>query len=1135
MMRNKVDKKSEHVRVFVRARPLQEGEARAPIQLDTMRKEVLAKTKTSRGQTSYTFNKVFDTETEQCELFDTACKPLVSEMLKGFSCTIFAYGQTNSGKTHSMMGDLNSERMQGLTPRACKHIFNELMKNNSQFTVRLSCVELYKEEFYDMLVNSDQPKQKLKLFQDGQKGVVMKGVEEVVVSSPRDVIQNLEGAIARRQTAATGMNNRSSRSHFIATISVTIKEETMNGEQLFKMGKLHLVDLAGSESAKRTDSVGTERQSEAAAINKSLLTLGRVISSLSNPSLHSHTPYRESALTRLLQDALGGRCKTSIITTISLARSNLDETLSTLEYASSARKIENDPEMNRTLSGNQLVSDYETELMRLRSELVDQRNGTGVFISEERYAMMQARLKELEEDHVLKDEKLLQLQDNLQECAIDIARCSERNNHKNILLEHHQDVENSLIDAIDESQLREDGLRAAIKKRDHTEQKNVNVISEASEALLSSCSDARDALRSATDSVSVVTTSVRDVTQKVSTALCDKNRKVSDLLDKQGQLGQHFYQGINDLVATNTQHTTQILGQVIDLSTSSAQEASAQTTTLANTVSQVTSNATKEHENSLKSGLADLFSQFLAASQESSSTHRVASNEAVEKALGSLQKAILTSVKDLSVGITSDLNQNCTTTKSKCNTLSEEVSSACNTVSDQIQGATEETVSRADASHQKLNADADAIAGSSKVSIQQIMEEHNTKMMCLQSRTAAAVQSSVDEKQKLQSELQALIAEYDAKSAQITTTLNDTLNTIENDRQAETRDFYTKLSAAQDTQNQSVKEVVSNTSASLSSTFQDLTQKTATIKSGVASISQLTANNAQEVSDKLKQESESMSQYIDTCQQSMLHQSKNVMEIGYGTASELFESHAQSVSSMNNKVQSAVDDLVSSRIQNLTTSMSQMSATANHTAAEISSCLSAKSDEIKSGKSHFSNAQQTLSEGLQSSGRTFLGEVSEAAVEGKGVLSNATDIMNQYVTNMNDGMASGTGEIMSGINATEAILNRLRENTQYMTEGVRQHRRGGTPSPQQVYIENTHDYNAVIGSCTDDQIMEACETPSANPRAVGQFIENHPPLYRPPAVTPVKQSQHFDPQVYTPGPKTPKTPLGLRSGNIMCD
>ena len=374
-MNKKELKKKEHVSVFIRARPLQDGEQKAAINL-TM-KDVTAKTKISRGQVSYSFKRVFDTQSSQEELFNTACRPLVAEMLKGFSCTVFAYGQTNSGKTHSMMGSLHSDALQGMTPRSCKYMFNELHKLKCHFTVRLSCVELYKEEFYDMLVTGTDERKKLKIFTDANKHNVLKGVEEVVVSSAQEVLTHLDSATNRRATASTGMNNRSSRSHFIATLSVTIKEEGVNGQDLFKIGKLHLVDLAGSESAKRADTSGTDRQAEASNINKSLLALGRVISSLST-SDNSHVPYRESQLTRLLQDALGGKSKTSIITTISLSKSNLDETLSTLEYASSARKIENDPEMNRVVSRGEIVSEYETELTKLRLELNEQRSERGM-------------------------------------------------------------------------------------------------------------------------------------------------------------------------------------------------------------------------------------------------------------------------------------------------------------------------------------------------------------------------------------------------------------------------------------------------------------------------------------------------------------------------------------------------------------------------------------------------------------------------------------------------------------------------------------------------------------------------------------------------------------------------------------
>eukprot|EP00754_Rhynchopus_humris_P040207 Rhum_TRINITY_DN23252_c0_g1::Rhum_TRINITY_DN23252_c0_g1_i1::g.177540::m.177540/K10398/KIF11, EG5; kinesin family member 11 len=637
-------KKSEHVRVFVRARPLQPGEPRGPISLTD--REVHAKTKNSRGQSSYAFKRVFGVETEQEDVFAHACRPLVADMLKGFSCTVFAYGQTNSGKTHSMMGDLRSEVGQGLIPRSCKYIFNELLKSKQHFTVRLSCVELYKEEFYDMLTQDDpsQPKRKLKLFQDGSGGTVMKGVEEVVVSSPTDVLSQLEGAIGRRATAATGMNNRSSRSHFIATITVTVKESTLSGEDLFKIGKLHLVDLAGSESAKRADTSGTDRQSEAAAINKSLLTLGRVISSLSSPD-RSHTPYRESALTRLLQDALGGKSKTSIITTISLARQNMDETLSTLEYASSARRIENDPEMNLVLSGNQLVSDYESQLVRLRTELIDQRNGTGVFISEERYAMLQARLQELEEDQVLKQSEIAEARARLATVGEEMHALRMRKNHKNLVIAHHQDAEAALRAGLADLRCRDGRLHGAIAARDGAEARNLEAVRGCVEAQTAGLCDAEDTLRSVAASVARVKEQALQTVQRVVGEAHAEAEKATRAVQAAEEATTTCLNGLQSEMAASQAAEAAMLKTVSEKATADLEAACEKSLAAADVSTEATAAAVAQHREQIVTVLSDALSAHAADAASDAAAGAGAVHSLVSRILAQLQTEVVGAVR----------------------------------------------------------------------------------------------------------------------------------------------------------------------------------------------------------------------------------------------------------------------------------------------------------------------------------------------------------------------------------------------------------------------------------------------------------------------------------------------------------
>lgn len=217
------------------------------------------------------------------------------------------------------------------------------------------------------------------------QGVSCHNLEEVIVKSPEDIIEIMRKAMAKRQVAATKLNKTSSRSHCIFTLTVHIKETTPEGEDLLKVGKLNLVDLAGSESIGRSGAKD-KRAREAGNINRSLLTLGRVISALVERT--PHIPYRDSKLTRLLQESLGGRAKTCIIATVAPSVQCLDETLSTLDYASRAKSIKNKPEANQKMTKRALIKEYAEDIARLREELAFARSKDGVFLPEEQYNSM---------------------------------------------------------------------------------------------------------------------------------------------------------------------------------------------------------------------------------------------------------------------------------------------------------------------------------------------------------------------------------------------------------------------------------------------------------------------------------------------------------------------------------------------------------------------------------------------------------------------------------------------------------------------------------------------------------------------------------------------------------------------------
>ncbi|KAF4615319.1 hypothetical protein D9613_003074 [Agrocybe pediades] len=358
------------------------------------------------GTRTYPFDLVFGPEATQSMIYHDVVGPMLKEVMDGYNCTLFAYGQTGTGKTYTMQGDLaptpmgNPSSDAGIIPRTLFRLFHELEKAYTDYVVKISFIELYNEELRDLLSNdllaptnlmqpmgmaakdAKSSEEKLKIFDDpsNKRAVVIQGLEEIAVKDSRDALALLTKGSERRQIAATKFNDHSSRSHSVFSITVHTKEVDITGSDLLKVGKLNLVDLAGSENVGRS---GAEhkRAREAGMINQSLLTLGRVINALVDNS--SHVPYRESKLTRILQDSLGGSTKTCIIATISPARSNLEETLSTLDYALRAKSIKNKPLMNRKMERHSLLKEYAAEIERLKADLVAAREKNGIYFSEE--------------------------------------------------------------------------------------------------------------------------------------------------------------------------------------------------------------------------------------------------------------------------------------------------------------------------------------------------------------------------------------------------------------------------------------------------------------------------------------------------------------------------------------------------------------------------------------------------------------------------------------------------------------------------------------------------------------------------------------------------------------------------------
>ncbi|XP_054456823.1 kinesin-like protein KIF11 isoform X2 [Anoplopoma fimbria] len=449
----KRDEKGRNIQVVVRCRPFNTMERKSSygvMDCDPNRKEVNVKTGGMNDKASrktYTFDMVFGPAAKQIEVYRSVVCPILDEVIMGYNCTVFAYGQTGTGKTFTMEGERSQDEeftweedpLAGIIPRTLHQIFEKLSENGTEFSVKVSLLEIYNEELFDLLSPSEDVTERLQLFDDprNKRGVVVKGLEEITVHNKDEVYQILERGSAKRRTASTLMNAYSSRSHSVFSVTIHMKEITMDGEELVKIGKLNLVDLAGSENIGRSGAVD-KRAREAGNINQSLLTLGRVITALVEK--RPHIPYRESKLTRILQDSLGGRTKTSIIATVSPSSSNLEETLSTLEYASRAKNIMNKPEVNQKLTKRTLIKEYTEEIERLKRDLAATRDKNGVYLSAENYETMMGqitshevhtgeytdRIAAMEEEIKKVTELFVDSKTRLEQCAVDLDEKQQR-------------------------------------------------------------------------------------------------------------------------------------------------------------------------------------------------------------------------------------------------------------------------------------------------------------------------------------------------------------------------------------------------------------------------------------------------------------------------------------------------------------------------------------------------------------------------------------------------------------------------------------------------------------------------------------------------------------------------------------
>ncbi|RNF21348.1 putative OSM3-like kinesin [Trypanosoma conorhini] len=375
-MGRKASSGAENIKVLVRCRPLSEKEHaqgyKSCVDLDLTEHTVTVRSIVGEPD-RWTFDAVINNTFSQRDIFTQFIMPLVDSVLEGYNATVFAYGQSGSGKTHTMTGKIDDPELKGVTPRCFDHIFERIaaMKAaaaNMQFSMYVSFIELYNGKVQDLLARQQVP---LALKENKDKTFYVQGAHIPQVKSPDDIFRHMEEGNERRRVASTDLNADSSRSHSVFSLIIECTEICEDGDSRSVTSKLNLVDLAGSERQSKTGALGDTLR-EGCNINLSLSALGTVIDTIVKG--RGHVPFRSSPLTMLLKDSLGGSSKTVMFANIGPSEHNFSETVSTLRFADRAKQIKNKPVVNmdtkdqKILELTELVHELREKLKRYDTE-----------------------------------------------------------------------------------------------------------------------------------------------------------------------------------------------------------------------------------------------------------------------------------------------------------------------------------------------------------------------------------------------------------------------------------------------------------------------------------------------------------------------------------------------------------------------------------------------------------------------------------------------------------------------------------------------------------------------------------------------------------------------------------------------